>query len=173
MTNLLPKRNQQKLLLEYALRVIVVLLVFGLLTLSVYVLSLYVARNLAQSLNDEAHSLLSKTVEGEAATLPEDAKRAPRVAYLIAHEKDALPSSVVERLVRLGGDTISIISISLEKKEGGYGVVIGGTARARADLVKFQEEVRQDGYIREPNIPLEAFTKDKNPSFTLSGTIAP
>lgn len=172
MTNLLPKRNQQKLFIEYALRAFVVLLIFAVLAIAVHVLSLYMARNLAQSLNDEAHSLLSKTIEVGAISLPDDPKRAPRVAYLVAHEKDVLPSSVVERVAKLGGPTISIISVSLEKKEGGYGVVIGGTALTRADLVAFQEAVRKEGYIRDPNIPLEAFTKDKNPSFTLSGTIS-
>lgn len=172
MTNLLPKRNRQKLLIEYTLRAFVMLLAFAVLALAVYALSLYVARNLAQSLNDEAHSHLSKTIEGEAVSLPDDPKRAPRVAYLVAHEKDALPSDVVERVTKLGGGTISIISISLEKEGGKYGVVIGGTALTRADLVTFQAAVRQEGYIQEPNIPLESFTKDKNPSFTLSGTIS-
>src|SRR3989339_1677634 len=124
MTNLLPKRNQQKLLLEYILRVAVVVLVFALLSFGVYVLSLYGARNLAQSLNDEAHSLLSETIAQDATALVEDPKRAARVAYLIEHENDISAAEVVERVSAMGGGAVAIFSVSLEKKGSEYSVII-------------------------------------------------
>lgn len=173
MNTLLPKRHRQGLVAEYVLRVMVVVLVFVLVALVVYLMSVYMARDVARALNVEAHSLLTETNQGDLTTLPADAKREARVAYLLAHEGEGGSGMILEHLAALNTSTINVISITLELKGGVYEVVVGGTARTRSDLVQLQDAIRKEGYITDSSIPLESFAKDRDLTFSLHGKISP
>lgn len=173
MNTLLPKRHSRGLLVEYLLRNLVVILIFVLIALGIYLVSVYMALGVARALHTEAQSLLTETNQGGLTTLSQDPKREGRVAYVLAHEGEGGSGLILERLAALGSSAISIISITLERKEGVYEVVVGGTARARSDLVQFQDAIRKDGYIADPYIPLESFAKDRDLTFSLRGKISP
>lgn len=178
--NLLPPERQRALAKEYfvrlgvvaALLLTVLTIAAGILLLPTYVfLSQSAAAKRAQLTSVE--SVLSaadeENMSGRLAVLANEAAR------LVVLEKEPSASAVVRAVLNIPRPGVILSEFRYVRAEGKAPgtLAVSGTASTRDALRSYQLALRSTPFARTANLPVSAYAKDSNISFTVTLTLAP
>lgn len=180
LTNLLPLDRQRSLSREYMLRVGVVAavlatilsLVAGLLLVPTHILlSQSATTKKAHLVNIESvlSSSNEKALSAQLARLSRDA------TMLLALGKTQSPTAVVRETLAVSHPGVALSGFSyspaVEKIPGTLAVI--GTAISRDALRKYQLALQKVDFVAAANLPVSAYAKDTDISFTITATLSP
>lgn len=176
--NLLPLERQRSLSREYVLRVGVIIailvatlfLIAGLLLVPTYVLLSQSASTKKVRLADIESTLSfsnEKELSAQLARLSRDA------AMLLALGKTQSPTTVVRKILVVShpGVALSGFSYSPATEKAPGTLAITGTAASRDALRTYQLALQKVDFISAANLPVSAYAKDTDITFTITATL--
>ena len=178
--NLLPPERQRSLSRDYVLRVGVIAAVLvttlffvaGLLLIPTYVLlsqSASTKKSHLANIESALSSANEKALSAQLTRLSRDA------TMLLALGKNQSPTTVVRKTLVVSHPGVSLSDFSYspatEKIPGTLAIV--GTAVSRDALRKYQLALQKVDFVAAADLPVSAYAKDTDISFTITVTLAP
>jgi Tfp pilus assembly protein PilX len=156
---------RKRLLVFFLLFVFLITLVLAGLALPVYI-SL---RSQRDALLLEKNSSAQRVAESERADLETQIQNIRDMVTATKENGIAKPLVfTLENILAHRSNTVSLTSISMERKKDSWAVNIGGIAASREALVEFKEKLEIETDFSAVDLPVSSLAKSKNIPFSLT-----
>ena len=173
MRNLLPAEHRTRVIVEYRLRVVVVVLSLTLIVVIVGIVLLIPSYFLSRSKKDsvsEQTAFIERSIEFRESEISAELLRKTRDQLLLLADSDkrVLLTSIIKNVTEGKGIGVTISAIS-HFREGEIGTLtITGKALRRDNLLAFKDALDRNSHFSSVSLPISDLAKSRDIKFTLT-----
>jgi len=173
MFNLLPTKEKKRIIQEYRLRLITVILFFSFsvgLVASLFLLPSYIiSSSKDREISERIESVRMSTILREADELNSRLVETNlKIQSLLIGQNSEQTTDLFNIILQKKTSAVRISSISFYSKEGDKKeIVLNGVASSRDSLSNFVKSLEEEEIFSEVIIPVSSFAKERNATFSI------
>lgn len=178
MFNLLPTNEKKRILQEYRLRLLTVILFFSFsigLVATLFLLPSYLISNSKdKEVAERIESVRMSTIFSEADEINSRLVETNlKMQSLVVGQNFLQISDLFDKILQKKTSAIRINSIGFSVREEEKQIVLSGVSLNRDSLSDFVRSLEEDETFSEVSIPVSSFAKERNAVFSIQLSVAP